>query len=63
MKLTIEPTTDQSKANEDEQYSKITIERDIDHVSLPIMIEDIIVPILVGWGYPIDLIKEYIKYD
>lgn len=53
MKLTIEPTTSNS------DHAKITIELRGDHHDLGTVIDDIVKPALIGWGFGPALIDEW----
>ena len=55
MKITIEPSEDQS--GQEYPYAKVTIELPDDDLSLSVVIENMIEPALIAWGFLPDSVK------
>lgn len=59
MKVTIEPTQDQSRLSS--KYPKVTIEYEDDIGDIKIFSEDILRPMLAAWGFHTSLIDQLLN--
>jgi len=56
MKITIEPT------EKDREHPKVTIALESDHLNLSEVVDELLVPALVGWGFPMTKIRENLTF-
>ena len=56
MKITLEPT------EKDREHPTVTIAFDSDHLNLSEVVDELLIPALVCWGFPMTTIRENLTF-
>lgn len=61
MKITISPSQDQK--NERHPFRTVEIWMPDDHMTLPQVVEELLAPALVAWGYADEAVREHLNLE